>query len=80
MYAVPYFQVRGSRMLWVISSLLFHVEPPWNMFLKSETRRSEWQGYTTMNLTKDCLPFLNSRAVGILKALNITKLANNFES
>ena len=26
MYAVPYFQFRGSRMLWVVSFLLLHVE------------------------------------------------------
>ena len=26
MYTVPSFQVRGSRMLWVVSYLLFHVE------------------------------------------------------
>ena len=27
MYVVPYFQVSGSRMLWVVSYLLLHVEP-----------------------------------------------------
>ena len=31
MYAVPYFQVCGSRMLWVFSSLIFHVEPLYNI-------------------------------------------------
>ena len=29
---------------------------------------------------KNCLPFLNRRAVGIIKVLSITKLANIFES
>ena len=51
MYAVPYFQVCGSQMLWVISSLLLHVEPLWNLISKSEMQRSEWQGYITMYLT-----------------------------
>ena len=40
MYAVPYFQFRGSRMLWVVSSLLLRVEPPWDIISKSEIRRS----------------------------------------
>ena len=33
-----------------------------------------------MYLTKNCLPFLNHRAVGIFKVLRITKLANISES
>ena len=41
MYAVPYFQVRRSRMLWVVSYLLFHVETLWDIISKSEMRRSE---------------------------------------
>ena len=41
-YAVPYFQVRISRMLWVVSYLILHVEPLWNIILKSEIRISEW--------------------------------------
>ena len=80
MYTVPYFQVRGSQMIWVVSSLILHVEPLWNIISKSEMQRSEWQGYTMMYLTKHCLPFLNRRSVGIFKVLSITKLANIFES
>ena len=52
MYAVSSLQVRGSRMLWVVSSLIFYVEPLWNIILKSEILRSEWQGYIMMYLTK----------------------------
>ena len=36
MYAVSYFQVYGSLMLWVVSYLIFHVEPLWNIIYKSE--------------------------------------------
>ena len=43
MYAVPYFQVHISRMLWVVSYLLLHVEPLWNNILKSEMQSSEWK-------------------------------------
>ena len=67
MYAVPYFQVRGTHMLWVISSLIFHVEPLKNIVLKSEMKKSECQGYIMMYLTKNYLPFLNRRAVRIFK-------------
>ena len=35
MYAVQYFQFRASDMPWVVSSLLFHVEPLWNIISKS---------------------------------------------
>ena len=52
MYAVTSFQVHGSQMLWAVSSLLFHVEPLWNIISKSEMRRSIWQGYIMMYLTK----------------------------
>ena len=78
MYSVPYFQVRGSRMLLVVSSLILHVEPLWNNLSKSEIRRGEWKGYIMMHLTKYYLPFLNRRAVGIFKVLSITKLENIF--
>ena len=79
MYAVTYFKVCGSQMLWFVSSLLLHLEPRWNIILKSKMRRSEWQGYIKIYLTKNCF-FLNRRAVGIFKVLSITKLANIFES
>ena len=74
MYAIPYFQVNGSRMIWVISSLRLHVEPLRNIISKSEMRRSEWQGYIVMYLTKHCPYLLNRRAVGIFKVSSITKL------
>ena len=80
MYAVSYFQVCGSRMLWVVSYLLLHVEPMWNIITKSEIQISEQQVYIMMFLTKDCLYFLNRQAVGIFKVLIITKLSNIFES
>ena len=44
MYDVPYFQVCGSRIIWVVSYLIFYVEPLWNIISKSEMQRSEWQG------------------------------------
>ena len=53
MYAVPYFQVRGSHMLWVVSSLILHVEPLWNIIPKSEIQRSECQGYIIMYTPKN---------------------------
>ena len=80
MYAVPYFQVNLSWMLWVVSSLLLHGEALWNIISKSEMRRSERQGYIIMYLTNNCLPFLNRWAVDIFEVLSITKLANIFES
>ena len=58
MYAVTYFEVRRSRMLWVVSSLIFHVEPLWNIISKSEIRKSEWQGYIMMHITKIAYLFL----------------------
>ena len=57
MYAVPYFQVRGSRMLWVVLSLLLHVEPLCNIILKSEMRKNECQVNIMIYITKHCLPF-----------------------
>ena len=48
--------------------------------LNSEIQRIEWQGYIMMYLTKNCLPFLNCRAVSIFKVLSITKLENIFLS
>ena len=78
MYAVLYFQVYGSRMLWVVSSLLLRVETLWNIILKSEMRRSEWQGYIMMYLAKKCFSFFNRQAVGIFRVLSITELENIF--
>ena len=34
-YDIPSFKVRVSRMIWVVSYLLFHVEPLCNNILKS---------------------------------------------
>ena len=67
MYTVPYFQVRGSQILWVVSSLLLHVEQLQNIILKSEMRRSEYQGNIMMYLKNIALHLLNRSAVGILK-------------
>ena len=76
MYAVPFFQVRGSHMPWVVWSLLFHVEPLWNIIPKTEMQRSECQGYIMTYLIKSHLYILNRRAVGIFKVLSITNIEN----
>jgi hypothetical protein len=79
MYTVPSFKVSGSRLLWIVSSLLLHVEPLWCIIAKGQLRRSEWQGHLLMYLTKKCLSHLNRRAVGIFKVLNITELIHWLE-
>ena len=79
MYAVPPFQVAGSSFLWTISSLLLHIESLWYIIAKGQMRRSEWQGYLLMYLTKKCLSHLNRRAVGIFQVMNITDLISLFE-
>ena len=76
MFPVPSYQVAGSRLLWIMSSLLLHVEPLWTIIAKGIMRRSEWQGYLLMFLTKHCISHLNRRAVGIFKVLNITDSIN----
>ena len=58
MYSVPSFQVRESRMIWVVLSLILHAEQPWNIISKSEMQRSECQGYIMMYLTKIANLFL----------------------
>ena len=80
MYTVQYFQVCGSRIIWVVSSLNFHFKPLWNTNPKSEMQGSEWQEYIMTNLTENCLSFLNRRAVGIFKLLSTTELENIFKS
>ena len=67
-------------MLWVVSSLLLHVEPLWSIISKSEIQSSEWQGYIIMHPPKNSLAFLNRQSIGIFKVLSITNLANIFES
>ena len=48
-------------------------------FEVKSAKRSEWQVYIMMYLTKNCLPFLNRWSVGIFKVLSINKLENIFE-
>jgi hypothetical protein len=79
MYAVPYFKVAGTHLLWLLSSLLLHVEPLWTIIAKGVLRRSEWQGYLLMMLIKQCLSHLNRRAVGIFRVLNVTESMNLLE-
>ena len=52
-YAISYFQVLGSLILWVVSYLILHVESLCNIILKLEMQRSEFQGYIVMYLTEN---------------------------
>ena len=52
MYSVPSFQVHGSRILWVVSYLLLHVEPLWSIIYTPKMRRSKWQVYIMIYLTR----------------------------
>ena len=79
MYAVPSFQVAGSYFLWIVSSLILHIESLWSIVAKSPMRRSEWKGYLLTYLTKKCLSHLNRRAVGIFQVLTINELISLFE-
>lgn len=74
MYPVPVYQVNDSKRLWVLSSLLLHVEPLWNAIATCEMKTSEWHGHLLTYLSKMCLPFHNRRSGGFFKASNITEL------
>ena len=79
MYAVLYFQVRGSRMLWVVLSLLFHVKTLWNIILTSEMQRSECQGYIMMHL-KTFLIFFELLSFYYIQSIEHNQVSKYFES
>ena len=79
MYTVPVFQSNGSKILWLITSLLLHVEPLWNILAKQNNlRKSEWLGFILVYLTKKCISHLNRRNCGIFQMLNIRDLVALF--
>ena len=75
LHCCPSYNVSGSKMLWLVSSLLLHIETLWGIVSQGEMRRSQWQGHVLVYLTKNCIPYLNRRAVGIFKHLTMTKLS-----
>ena len=75
MYSTPVFKISGSKMLWVVSTLLLNTEPLWRAICSIQMRTSAWHGYLLVYLTKECIPQIHRRTVGIFPKLSIKELS-----
>ena len=79
MYSTPVFKISGSKMLWVVSTPLLNTETLWRAICSIQMRTSAWHGYLLVYLTKECIPQIHRRTVGIFPKLSIKELSEKIQ-